>query len=107
MNLTQKKQITHQAKMTEKGLRKIIQKLLLMYYVLKKWTYPGYISKHNLNYENQIFRLMIPNWEGWHYVAVERLSALLRISKLVGGSCYLKINLNLSNFRKYVKIKLF
>ena len=27
--------------------------------------YLAYISEHNLNYENQITHLMIPNGEGW------------------------------------------
>ena len=40
--------------------------------------YLTYISKHNFNYENQIILLMIPNGEGWHYLAVKKLSALLR-----------------------------
>ena len=40
--------------------------------------YPAYISEHNLNHENQIFLLMIPNGERWHYLAVKKLSALLK-----------------------------
>ena len=39
---------------------------------------PAYMVKHNLNHENQIFFLMIPNGEEWHYLALEKLSALLR-----------------------------
>ena len=40
--------------------------------------YPAYISEHNLNHENQIFLLMIPNGERWHYLAVKKSSALLK-----------------------------
>ena len=35
MNKTEKEQIIHQKKMTRKGLRKIIQQLLLICYMLK------------------------------------------------------------------------
>ena len=38
----------------------------------------SYISIHNLNHENQIILLMIPNAEEWHYLAVKKLSPLLR-----------------------------
>ena len=49
-------------------------------------AHPAYISIHNLNHESQIIFLMIPNGEGWHYLTVKRLSALLRgiTSKHVG-----------------------
>ena len=40
--------------------------------------YPASISKHSLNRIKQIIHLIIPNGEGWHYFAVENLSALLR-----------------------------
>ena len=35
-------------------------------------------SKHNLKRKNQIFFLMIADCEKWHYLAVKKLSALLR-----------------------------
>ena len=40
---------------------------------------PAYVSKYNLNREKQMILLMIPNAEkeGWHYLAVKTLSALL------------------------------
>ena len=44
----------------------------------KKKTYPAYVSKHNSNREKQAIFLMIPSGEGWDYLAVKRLSALLR-----------------------------
>ena len=56
--------------MTRKSLRKIIQQLLLMCYMSRNED-PAYISKHNVNHENQIILLMIPNGEGWHYLAVK------------------------------------
>ena len=36
------------------------------------------VSKHNSNLEKQTILLMIPNGEGWHYLAVKKLAALLR-----------------------------
>ena len=47
---------------------------------------PTCISKHNSNLEKQTILLMIPNGEGWPYLAVKKISALLRgiTSKRVG-----------------------
>ena len=36
----------------------------------------SYISRHNLNHKKQIILLMIPNGEGWHYLAVKKLLSL-------------------------------
>ena len=44
----------------------------------KEKIYPAYVSKHNSDHEKQVVLLMIPNREGWHYLAVKKLSALLR-----------------------------
>ena len=49
-----------------------------MFFVLKKKKYPAYVSKNNSNREKQFISLMIPNGEGWHYLAVKKLSALLK-----------------------------
>ena len=40
--------------------------------------YPAYISKIDSNSKKQIILLMIPNEEkeGWHYLAIKKLSAL-------------------------------
>ena len=46
--------------------------------MLKKKKYPAFVSKHNSNHEKQVFLLMILNGEGWHYLAVKKLSASLR-----------------------------
>ena len=56
--------ITHQGKMTGKGLRKIFPQLLLICYILNICMInicPAYISKHSLSHENKINLLMIPN----------------------------------------------
>ena len=49
-------------------------------YIKEKETCPGCISKFNSNCEKQILLLMTPNEEkeGWHYLAVKKLSTLLR-----------------------------
>ena len=50
-----------------------------MCYMLKnEYIYPAYISKRNLNHEDKIILLMIPNKEGWHYLTVKKLLPLLR-----------------------------
>ena len=43
-----------------------------------KKIYPACVSKHNSNREKQVIVLLIPNGKGWHYLAVKKLSALLR-----------------------------
>ena len=46
----------------KKKLKKIIQQLLLICYMLEKMNkYPAYVSKHNLNHEKQIILIMFPN----------------------------------------------
>ena len=49
-------------------------------YMKEKEICLAYISKINSNWEKQIILLMIPNEqkEGLHYLAVKKLSALLR-----------------------------
>ena len=49
-------------------------------YSKEKEICQAYISKANSNCENQIVLLMIPNKlkEGWHYLAIRKLSTLLR-----------------------------
>ena len=68
--------------MTGKKLRKIIEQLLLTFCMLK--IYPAYVSKYNTNHEKQVILLMIPNGEGWNYLAVKKLS-VGRKSKHHGG----------------------
>ena len=52
---------------------------------------PAYVSKYNSNRERQVILLMIPNEKGCHYLAVKKLSALLRgiTSKHIGDFCCL------------------
>ena len=47
-------------------------------YAKKEKIYPTYVSKHNSNREKQVILLMILDGEKWHYLAVKKLSALLR-----------------------------
>ena len=47
-------------------------------YAKSEKIYPVYVSKPNSKREKQVIILMIPNGEGWNYLAVETLSALLR-----------------------------
>ena len=76
--------------------------------------YPAYIPKQNLNHEKQIILLMISNGEGWHYLAVKILSALLRgiTSKHVGDFYCLnclhsfKTRNKLESHKKSLKIKI-
>ena len=44
---------------------------LNVWYVKKEKMHLIYVSKNNSNYENQVNYLMIPNREGWHYLAVK------------------------------------
>ena len=89
--------------------------VLKVFYAKKGNIYPAYVSKHNSNREKQFIFSMNPNGEGWHYLKVKKLLALLRgiTSKHHGDFCCLncfysfatekKINL----VKKYVKIKIF
>ena len=77
--------------------------------------YPAYTSKHNSSREKQIILLMIPNGERWYYLAVKRLSVLMRGIKSANNSNFYCLNC-LHSFRtknklelhkRYVKIKIF
>ena len=63
-----------------------------MFCILKtKKIHPAYVSKLDLNREKLVIILMIPNIEVWHYLAVNKLSVLLRgiTSEYHGDFCYL------------------
>ena len=70
----------------------------------KKKIYPTYVLKYNSNREKQVILLMISDGEKWHYLALQKLSALLKgiTSKNNGDfyclnclhSCRTKNNLN-------------
>ena len=47
-------------------------------YAKREKIYSAFVSKHNSNREKQVIHLMISNGEKWHYLAVKKLSALLR-----------------------------
>ena len=47
-------------------------------YAKREKIYPAHVSKHNSNREKQVILLMISNGEKWHYLALEKLSALLK-----------------------------
>ena len=73
-------------------------------HIKRKEICPAYISKINSNCERQIILLMNPNKEkeGWHYLAVKKLSALLHeiTSKHKGNFYYLNC---FHSFRTEVK----
>ena len=76
-----------------------------------------YVSKHKLNREKQVILLIIPNAEGCHYLAIKKLSALLRGITSKHHDDFYCLCLNcLHSFakenkreshKKYVKIKTF
>ena len=42
-----------------------------------KKVHHAYVSKHDSKREKKILLLMISNKEGWHYIAVKKLSTLV------------------------------
>ena len=72
----------------------------------------AYKSKHNLTREKQVILLMITDGEKWHYIAVKRLSGLLR--GITGNNnddfyclnCFhtYKTKNNLKHIKRYVKV---
>ena len=47
-------------------------------YAKKEKIQPAYVSKHNSEREKQVIHLVISDGKKWHYLAVKKLSALLR-----------------------------
>ena len=77
-----------------------------------KENYILYVSKHKSSREKQVIIFVIPNGEGWHYITVKKLPALLRgktLKQRRGFNCPnlhffgTKKNANLK--KKYVKTK--
>ena len=67
--------------MIGKRLKKIVEKLLLIFSIPKKKKYVQFISQKILRtVKKQIILLMIPNEEKerWHYLAVKKIIAWLR-----------------------------
>ena len=77
--------------------------------------YPVLVSKYNSNCENQVIVLITPKGESWHYLAIKKLSALLRriTSKYNGGfycsNCFhsFRIKNKLQQHKKVCKSKEF
>ena len=67
----------YQKKIIGKNLKKTPTIALNVLYLKRKKLYPAYVSKHNSDRQKQVIILMIPNEEGWHYLAVKKLSTLL------------------------------
>ena len=65
-------------RLLEKNEKNNVTIALNVLYAKKEKIYPAYVSKHNSNREKQVIFLMISNEEGWHYLAVKKLSTLLR-----------------------------
>ena len=101
--------------MIEKKLRKIIEQITLnILYAKREKIYPAYVSEHNSNGEEEVILLTIPSGEKiWHYLAVKKLSALLRIITSKYNSDFYCLHC-LHYFRKtnlkikgYVEVKIF
>ena len=84
-------------------------------YARKEEISPVYVSKDNSKREEQVILLMIPNGEQWYYLAIKKISSLLRgiTSKYNGSFYYLnclhsfRTKTNLKQIRNYGKIKIF
>ena len=65
----------------------------------------AYKSKYNLKLKNQVILLMVTNCKKWHYLAVKKLSALLRgvISKHIGDFFCLNCFCSYSTEKKLTK----
>ena len=95
--------------------KKNLTRALNVLYAKKEKIYPAHVSKHNSNREKQVILLMISNEEKWHYLAVEKLSALLTgIKSKHHGEFYCQNYLNflqqktkVNLIKKYGKIKIF
>ena len=65
-------------------------------------VHPAYVLKHYSNREKQVLLLMIANGEGWHYLAVKKLSAFLKgiTSKHITVIFVVSIAFNLLQYKK-------
>ena len=65
-------------------------------------VHPAYVLKHYSNREKQVLLLMIANGERWHYLAVKKLSALLKgiTSKHITVIFVVSIAFNLLQYKK-------
>ena len=44
----------------------------------KENIYPAYVSRNYSSGEKQVILLMIPNGEGWHYLAVKKIISIIK-----------------------------
>ena len=85
-------------------------------FIIKKEIRPAYISKINWNCEKQILLLIISSEEkeGWHYLAVKKLSVLLRgktskhVVTFIAWITFILLEqkINLNRMKRYVKINI-
>ena len=61
---------------SQKRSNNVTISLNVLYAKKEKKLHPAYVSKDNSDHEKLVIYLMTPNGEGWHYVAVKKLSAL-------------------------------
>ena len=66
-------------KILKKNNRAIAHNVL---YAKKEKIYPAYVSEHNSNCEKQVILLMIPNGEGWHYLAVKKNVSIIMMNNV-------------------------
>ena len=71
---------------------------------MKIKTYPACVSKYISKRKGQIILLMISYKKGWHYIAVKRLSELLRRVTSQHNGDYYSINC-LHSFRRKGKLE--
>ena len=85
-------------------------------FIIKKEIRPAYISKINWNCEKQILLLIISSEEkeDWHYLAVKKLSVLLRgktskhVVTFIAWITFILLEqkINLNRMKRYVKINI-
>ena len=87
--VTKIKPFINQYNSEEKFEKNNVTIALNVLYAKKEKMYPAYLLKHNSNREKQVILLMIPNSEGYPYLAVKKLSELLkRITSKHHGDFY-------------------
>ena len=92
--------------MIGKNLRKMVNYCSYCSVCEKRKHIPCLCFGHYSGGEKQVILLMIPNGEGWHYLAVKKLLALLRIIFWL-AFIPLEEKTNLNLIKNHVKIKLF
>ena len=52
----------------------------------------AYTSKHNSKREKQVILLMIPNGEGWHYLAIKKFICIIKRSNIKNKGVFYFLN---------------